>query len=197
MLRGVTESGEVRWPCVPAGRLPAGGLECGFNHHTGFDMRQTLKTLAYLAFACASAAGALAGERQIYPAPAAAQRDIAAALQTAAAQHKRVILDFGGNWCPDCQALDIYFHDAANTALLEANFVLVHVNIGLDKVDENLDIAARYEIPIVKGVPALAVVGSDGKLIYSQKAGEFESMRHMQAVDVTGFLEHWKPAGAG
>jgi thiol:disulfide interchange protein len=160
-------------------------------------MRQTLKIWLLLAFACTAAAGAVAGEREIYPAPAAAQQDIAAALKTAAAQHKRVILDFGGNWCPDCRALDLYLHDTANQALLQAHFVLVHVNIGADKIDENLDIAARYDIPITKGVPALAVLGADGKLIFSQKSGEFESMRHMQAADVTGFLDHWKPAGAG
>jgi thiol-disulfide isomerase/thioredoxin len=157
---------------------------------------KTFKSCLFLALACIAAARSIAGEGDIYPAPAAAQADIAAALHSAAIQHKRVILDFGGNWCPDCRALDIYFHDAANKALLEANFVLVHVNIG--RVDQNLDIAEHYDIPIKKGVPALAVVAPDGTVIHSQKAGEFESMRHMQIADVTGFLEQWKPAaGAG
>lgn len=136
-----------------------------------------------------------AAERQIYPAPEQAQADLAAALRTAAADNKRVILDFGGNWCPDCQALDIYFHDDANKPILEANYVLVHVNIGLR--DKNLDIATRYDIPLAKGVPALAVLGADGKLLYSQKTGEFESMRHMRSSSVTDFLLQWKPAKTG
>ena len=130
----------------------------------------------------------------IYPAPEQAPADLAAALQTAAATHRRVILDFGGNWCPDCRVLDTYFHDAANAPLLEAGFVVVHVNVG--RLDKNLDIARSYEVPLPKGVPALAVLETDGKLLYSQKAGEFEAMRGMQAGAVTDFLTRWKPAPA-
>jgi thioredoxin 1 len=130
----------------------------------------------------------------IYPLPEAAAADIATALQTAGATHRRVILDFGGNWCPDCHALDTYFHDAANKPLLEAGYVLVYVNIG--RVDQNLDVAERYGVPLKKGVPALAVLDTDGKLLYSQKTGEFEAMRSMESSAVTDFLTQWKPAPA-
>jgi thiol:disulfide interchange protein len=102
-----------------------------------------------------------------------------------------VLVDFGGDWCPDCQVLDLYLHDPANAPLLAANYVLVHVNIG--RIDRNLDIARRLEVPLKKGVPALAVLGGDGRLIYSQKSGEFESMRGMQSAAVTEFLTRWKP----
>lgn len=127
----------------------------------------------------------------IYPAPAQAQADLSAALRTAADTHRRVILDFGGNWCTDCHVLDIYFHDAANRPLLDAGYVLVHVNVG--RLDQNLDIAERYAIPLKKGVPALAVLDSGGRLLYSQKTGEFEAMRGMQSSAVTQFLMTWKP----
>jgi thioredoxin 1 len=128
----------------------------------------------------------------IYPAPEAAKADLATALQTAAANHRRVILDFGGNWCTDCHVLDLYFHDAVNKPLLDANYILVHVNVG--RRDQNLDIAERYAIPLGKGVPALAVLDSDGKLLYAQKTGEFEAMRGMKSAAVTAFLDQWKPA---
>jgi thiol:disulfide interchange protein len=130
--------------------------------------------------------------RTLYPDPAQAQTDVAKALQTAAATHKRVLLDFGGNWCGDCMALDAYFHDPANQALLQANYVLVDVNIG--HMDANLDIAAKYGVPLSKGVPALAVLDEHGQLIYSQKDGEFEAMRSMQPEAVRAFLAEWKPA---
>jgi len=133
--------------------------------------------------------------RDIYPDPSQAQSDLAAALRTAAANHKRILLDFGGNWCGDCQVLDRYFHDAANRPLLEANFVLVHVNVG--HIDANQDIAKRYGIPLEKGVPALAVLSESGKLLYSQKGGEFEAMRRMESSSVTSFLVQWKPATTG
>ncbi len=133
---------------------------------------------------------AYSSSREIYPDPAQAKADLATALKTAAANHKRILLDFGGNWCGDCQALDIYFHDAANRPLLEANFVLVHVNIG--HLDANVEIAEKYGIPLKKGVPALAVLDEHGQLLYSQKTGEFEAMRNMASSDVTQFLTQWK-----
>jgi thioredoxin 1 len=131
----------------------------------------------------------------IYPAPERARPDLAAALKTAAATHKRVLLDFGGNWCGDCHVLDIYFHDPSNLPILEANYVLVHVNIG--QYDENQDVAARYMVPVEKGVPALAVLDSRGKLLYSQRGHEFSAMRRMESSAVTSFLIQWKPVKPG
>ena len=137
---------------------------------------------------------ARSAERDIYPAPDQAKAELAAALAAAAANHKRVIVDFGGNWCTDCHVLDRYFHDSANAPILQANFILVHINIG--RMDENLDIAERYQIPLRKGVPALAVLGERGELLYSQRTGEFEAMRGMQSSAVTDFLVRWKPPAA-
>jgi len=73
--------------------------------------------------------------------------------------------------------------------------VLVHVNIGM--MDANQDIAEKYEVPLHKGVPALAVLSENGKLLYSQKSGEFEAMRRMESSAVTQFLVQWKPVREG
>jgi thiol:disulfide interchange protein len=130
-------------------------------------------------------------KKHIYPDDTADPKaDIAAALKQAAAENKRVILDFGGDWCGDCQVLDIYFHQAPNADLVDKNFIIVHVNIG--HMDKHVDIAEKYGIPLTKGVPALAVIDAHDKLLYSQKTGEFENMRHMDADSVTGFLNRWK-----
>lgn len=132
--------------------------------------------------------------RDIYPDPDQARADLAAALKSAAAGHKRILLDFGGNWCGDCIVLDMYFHNPQNRAILESNFVLVHINVGY--TDRNLDIARKYEVPLEKGVPALAVLSESGKLLYSQRSGQFEAMRRMEPSAVTAFLSQWKPGGA-
>ena len=128
--------------------------------------------------------------KHIYSETANPSDEIAAALTQAKREHKRVMVDFGGDWCGDCQALDIYLHQAPNDALLETNFVLVHVWIG--HMDANLDVAKRYGVPITKGVPALAVLDASGTVVHAQKAGEFEDMRHMESGSVTEFLERWK-----
>ena len=41
-------------------------------------------------------------------------------------------------------------------------------------------------------VPALAVLEGDGRVVFSQKAGEFEDMRHMDAESVNRFLVKWR-----
>ena len=151
---------------------------------------KTIKIFALAALLALSAGSARSAGRDIYPDPSQAKADLAAALKTAASAHKRILLDFGGNWCGDCQMLDIYFHDATNLPILEANFVSVHVNIG--HMDANLDLAKQYEVPLNKGVPALAVLSEQGKLLYSQKSGEFEAMRRMESSAVTEFLNRWK-----
>ncbi len=158
-------------------------------------MKTAVKLLVFGALLTVAVVPALSAGRDIYPPPAQAKADIAAALKAAAAAHKRILLDFGGNWCPDCQVLDIYFHNAVNGPLLAANFVLVHVNVG--QFDENLDLAVKYGISLKKGVPALAVLSDRGKLLYSQRDGEFEAMSRMESSTVTAFLEHWRPARPG
>ena len=153
------------------------------------------RLLAMVLILAAGAAMAWPAGREIYPDPGEAKADIAHALATAGSTHKRVLLDFGGNWCGDCQVLDIYLHNPQNAPLLESNFVLVHVNVG--QYDANLDLAKKYGIPLNKGVPAVAVLNASGKLLYSQKSGEFESMRRMDPDAVTKFLVQWKPGKAG
>jgi thioredoxin 1 len=156
---------------------------------------KTVKSLVLAALLALAAGTASPATREIYPDPAHSNADLAAALKTAAQTHKRILLDFGGNWCGDCQVLDIYFHDPKNRPLLEASFVLVHINIG--HMDQNLEIARKYDVPVDKGVPALAVLSDNGKLLFSQKSGQFEAMRRMESSAVTQFLVQWKPVMPG
>lgn len=129
-------------------------------------------------------------QRQVYSDTADAHAEIRSALETAKRDHKRVILDFGGNWCGDCKALDYYFHDPVNASLLADDFVLVDINIG--RYDRNQDLADKYRVPLKKGVPALVVLDADGHVLYAQRNGEFEAMRTMQSSSVSDFLTKWK-----
>jgi thioredoxin 1 len=127
----------------------------------------------------------------LYNPQADAKGEIKEALQHAAREHKNVILVFGGNWCYDCHVLDLAFHHPEIEPTLKAHFVVVHVDIG--EYNKNLDLAERYQVPLKKGVPALAVLASDGRLLYSQQAGEFESARSLAPEDVIAFLKKWQP----
>jgi thioredoxin family protein len=127
----------------------------------------------------------------LYPDPAEARTDIGVALSVAAREHRRVLLDFGGNWCYDCHVLDETFHYPDVARILGPNFVIVHINIG--QYDQNLDLAAKYQIPLKRGVPSLAVLDSKGQLLVSQRNGDFENTTKIGLKDVEIFLNQWKP----
>jgi thioredoxin 1 len=128
---------------------------------------------------------------QLYPPPEEAQAEISAALAAASKDHKRVLLVFGGNWCYDCHVLDTTFRSKSFAPLVNANYHVIHINVG--NYDANIDLAKKYEIPLEKGVPSLAILDPDGKLVVSQKKGEFESTVRIGPEDVVDFLKKWKP----
>ena len=126
--------------------------------------------------------------KHIYSETADPKADIASAIKQATAEHKRIILDFGGDWCGDCHVLDLYLHGEPNGEILARNYVLVHVFIG--HMDAHMDIPDKYGVPVRKGVPALAVLDSHGKLLFAQQHKEFE--KDLNPHDVTAFLNQWK-----
>jgi hypothetical protein len=130
----------------------------------------------------------------LYPPPEHAQSEISAALAASAKDHKRVILVFGANWCYDCHVLDAAFHSQNIAPLVNANYHVVHINVG-DEGDKNLDLAEKYGVPLKQAVrvPSLAVLDASGKVVYSQKQGEFDDSTRIGRTDVISFLKKWAP----
>jgi thioredoxin 1 len=148
----------------------------------------------YLAIVILVLAGvAWAASEPVYDENADAKEGIAAAIWEAAshAPTRNVVLVFGGNWWTDCRVLNAQMHEGDLAALLAKSFVVVKINIG--RMDRNLDLAARYGVPIKNGVPALAVLNSRGKLLYAQDQGQFADARHMSPASIKAFFERWKP----
>ncbi|MGA7521947.1 MAG: thioredoxin family protein [Acidobacteriaceae bacterium] len=121
-------------------------------------------------------------------ADAAAQ--VREALAEASRQHKRVLLDFGGNWCGDCQILDYYFHQPPNAGLIDHNYIVVDIDVG--HLDHNVAVANQYGVTLAHGVPALAIVDAQGHVLYSQNDGQFSSMGRVDPAAVTSLLQQWK-----
>jgi len=130
--------------------------------------------------------------KDLYPASADAHADLMAAEKKAAEEHKRVLLVFGANWCFDCHVLDLAFQRPDLASVLETSYEVVHIDLGPDS-KKNADLVTQYQIPLDKGVPAVAVAESDGKLVVSQKNGEFENARGMTPEAMLAFLNEWKP----
>jgi thiol:disulfide interchange protein len=132
----------------------------------------------------------VAVKKDLYPVDTDAKHEIDNALARTAIEKKRVLLIFGGNWCYDCHVLDQALHEGEAAEIANQSFVLVHVDIG--EGDKNLDLAQKYKIPLEKGVPAVAILGRKGDLLYSSGDGEFESARSLMKKDLVAFLTRWK-----
>ncbi len=126
-------------------------------------------------------------DKHLYDESADARQQIAAAEKAARPAHKRILLEFGGNWCGDCQLLNLYYHQAPNADLLAKYYIVVPIDIG--HIDKNLDIAAKYHAPIAHGVPSLAIIDAKGTVLYAEQPKEFE---HTSAQAITALLERWK-----
>jgi len=130
-------------------------------------------------------------DEKLYPPASGARGEVREAIARAAKSHKRVLVVFGADWCYDCHVLDKAFKRQDVAPTLNSNFEVVHVDVG--EGDKNQDLMNEYQVPMSRGIPALAVLDSTGKLIYSQKNGEFERARAMGPEDLLAFLEKWKP----
>jgi thioredoxin 1 len=132
----------------------------------------------------------LSVDNKIYP-TTDAHEEVGHALAEAAKKHERVLVVFGADWCYDCHVLDAAFHRPDLAAALQGKFEVVHVDVG--QGDRNQDLMNQYRVPMKKGIPALAVLENEGKLVFSQQHGEFENARELGPEDLLKFLKQWKP----
>lgn len=130
--------------------------------------------------------------KNIYPADADAHVEIKEAEEKAASEHRRVLLIFGANWCYDCHVLDLALQRPDLAPVLTAGYEVVHVDLGPDE-HKNADVVKQFDVPLNKGIPVLAVIESNGKLLMSQKNGEFEDARSLAPQALLEFLNKWKP----
>ncbi len=136
-------------------------------------------------------------KRDLYDEKADAEADIAAALAKAKQNNRRVLIQWGANWCGWCYELEECFtkdRDVRRKLLYE--YDLVHVEVG--RFDKNLDLAEKYGADLKNnGLPFLTVLDGDGKVLANQETGSLEEGKAHDPKRVLGFLtsheaEPWK-----
>jgi thioredoxin 1 len=130
-------------------------------------------------------------DAKLYPPASGARQEISHAMSEAAKTHKRVLVIFGADWCYDCHVLDRALQRPDIAPTLKGNYEVVHVDVG--QGDKNQDLMSEYQVPMKRGIPAMAVLDASGQLLYSQKNGEFERARALGPEDLLEFLNNWKP----
>lgn len=129
-------------------------------------------------------------DAKLYPPASGAREEINQAIAQAGKAHKHVLVIFGADWCYDCHVLDRALQRPDIAPTLKKNYEVVHVDVG--QGDKNQDLMNEYQVPMRRGIPAMAVLSDSGQLLYSQKNGEFESARALGPEDLLEFLNKWK-----
>jgi protein disulfide-isomerase len=140
----------------------------------------------FLFLIAAAAAAMLAHAAPLpYDEQANAALDVQHAIASVQTDHKRVLLVFGANWCPDCRALDRAMHGSSQH-LIDSKFDVVKIDVG--NFDKNLQLANRYGNPIAKGIPAVVVLSRTNRVLYSTKGGELANAGQMTERGIFDFL---------
>lgn len=112
---------------------------------------------------------------KLYDEAADGKAQIAAALAKAKKENRRVLVQWGGNWCGWCIRLnDLMKSDAALRKELQYEYDVVHVDTG-QPAGKNVDLAASYGADVKKhGFPYLTILDADGKAIANQETESLE-----------------------
>jgi thiol-disulfide isomerase/thioredoxin len=110
-----------------------------------------------------------------YDEKADAKEAIAAAVARAKKENRRVLLQWGGNWCVWCRRLhDLYSRDQAVAKKLLYEYDVVYVDSLKD--GKNVDLAKSYGADLkAHGVPFITILDADGKVLENQETGTLET----------------------
>ena len=131
-------------------------------------------------------------KQPIYDETADAARAVEAAIARAKLENRRVLIQWGANWCPWCHKL----HEtcAADENLrkeLLYEYEVVLVDVG--RFDKNFDLAAKYQADLkATGIPYLTVLDSDGKVVTNQETSPLEAGDRHDPARVLAFLQKYR-----
>jgi thiol-disulfide isomerase/thioredoxin len=123
-----------------------------------------------------------------YDEQADAYKDVALGISRAAATHKYVLIEFGGNWCPDCRVTAGVLAMSGVDSWVNKTFTVVPVDVG--RMNKNLDIAQAYGVKIV-AVPTIVILDSEGHMVNSGNPDALKDARGMSPQAVVDTLSGW------
>lgn len=130
------------------------------------------------------------GRYRAYDGKAVPAEQLQKAYAQAKAENKRVLLQFGGNWCVFCQALDEVIEADAALKALKNRYVAIHI----DAANAD-DLNQRWGRPFDHGFPVLLVLDASGNVLHTQPMTVFIRGGSFDPGGVAGFLRQW--AGSG
>ena len=117
------------------------------------------------------------------------------ALAQAQNEGKFVICQVGGNWCPWClRFADFITNDSTINAVIEQNFVYIHVNYHPRKATEwSAEMMKRLNNPARFGFPVFVVLDEQGNVLHIQDSSFLEESKGYNKEKVLRFFQNWTP----
>ena len=126
---------------------------------------------------------------KIYDESADGSKQITSALAIAKKENKRVMLQFGANWCGWCHKLHkLCETDKAIAEKLKADYVVVLIDVN---EGHNKDTDTKYGHPTRFGLPAIVILDAEGKQLTTKDTGQLEEGDHHKPEKVMAFLKEW------
>ena len=123
-----------------------------------------------------------------YDVSADAHAEVAAAIARAASSHKFILLDFGGNWCPDCRVTAGVLTLPEVKPWVDKNFEFVAIDIG--RLNKNMDLGERYDVHI-KAVPTIIILDQSGRMVNAGNPAALQDARGMTPQAIVDTINGW------
>ena len=117
------------------------------------------------------------------------------AVAQAQAEGKFVICQVGGNWCPWClRFAEFITTDSTINAVVEENFVYIHVNYHPRKATEwSAAMMKRLNNPERFNFPVFVVLDEQGNVLHIQDSSFLEEGKSYNKEKVMRFFQSWTP----
>jgi hypothetical protein len=113
--------------------------------------------------------------------------DLAATIQRATAENKRILIQVGGEWCGWCHRISDYMETNEKVRqLVDDHFIVMKVTYPGAHVESFLE-----QYPRVEAYPHLFVLEPDGKFLHSQGTAELEFEKSYNEEVFCKFLSDW------
>ena len=127
---------------------------------------------------------------KVYDESIDAMAQIDAAIVRAQKEHKYVLCQVGGNWCPWClRFADFATKDSVVNQIITDNFIYIHVNTS--KSNKNIEAMKRLENPGRFGYPVFVILDAKGNRLHTQNSVYLEEGKGYNEKKVADFLRNW------
>ncbi len=123
-----------------------------------------------------------------YDEAADAAAAVAKGIAKAKAYGKYVLLDLGGNWCPDCRILAGVLELGEVGPAISKTFEVVAIDVG--RMNKNLEIAAAYGVN-VRAVPTVIILDPGGRFVNAGNPTALSNARAMTPQAIVDTIYGW------